>query len=279
MPTVAELRRALQELGLSDRGRKAELEARLAEPRLAKAELKPPGADGAALKTNWTCLSCESVHRCEISACPICRRSTAQQPAKRKEPAGAEAEGAAPPAKRPKAAAGKAAAATADRASLVGNKQASPAGPACLDPKANPVPAKPAAVVSILGLEKNYSRLDRVYGQLSDREQFSFDDSPGAARKGRCTEICGVDFARPLTPLPADAPFATGSAANMFAMLVWNMLEACESGSIGGDACRMADVLCAASNEALAVEAVGARFEHLFGLTLAISNHGLRVRH
>ena len=35
-------------------------------------------------------------------------------------------------------------------------------------------------------------------------------------------------------------PFTTGSITNKFCMLLWRILSACESGSVGGDACRMA---------------------------------------
>jgi hypothetical protein len=127
--------------------------------------------------------------------------------------------------------------------------------------------------VSILGLENQYQELGQVYAQLLARELSTSELIGGDVAPNT---ISGVDFAEPLDPLPDDVPLSTGSDANKFAMLVWRMFDACNSGSIGGDACRLADVLAAATNDALAKKALTPRFHHLLGLILAISNHGLR---
>ena len=126
--------------------------------------------------------------------------------------------------------------------------------------------------VSILGLEKQYQELGQVYAQLAARE-LSTSELIGIDTKPNT--ISGVDFAEPLHPLPDDMPFSTASDANKFAMLVWRMFDACDSGGIGGNACRLADVIAAAANAALAKQVLTARFHHLLGLTLAISRHGL----
>lgn len=61
-----------------------------------------------------------------------------------------------------------------------------------------------------------------------------------------------ADFARKLAPFgeaSGDIPFTHESIINRFAVFMWNMLFACESGSIGGDACRMNRVLLAALDD------------------------------
>ena len=130
--------------------------------------------------------------------------------------------------------------------------------------------------VTICGLERQYRHLNEVYLALAHREQTVLEDIDGtAAATGPCTKICGVDFEQELTPLPDDIPVCTDSDTNKFAMLCWCMLSACESGSVGGDACRMEEVLFAAADDAREQTAPGRQFEHLLGLTLAISNHGV----
>ena len=142
----------------------------------------------------------------------------------------------------------------------------------------SPVQDPPArtrlASVSILGLEKQYNRLHVVYNRLAARESTIADNIGDAddAKPAGEVSISGVDFAEPLQPLPDDYAFTTESNVNKFAMFVWKPLSACESGSIGGDACRQADVLEAAINDAMNAENL---FEHLLGLTLAITNHGI----
>ena len=142
------------------------------------------------------------------------------------------------------------------------------------------------APLSLIALEARYPELHRVYTELSDREKAGRENfgDPGPV-SGLATEIMGVDFTSPLAALPDSFPFKTGSDTNRFAMFLWKMLDACESGSVGGDACRMSSVLVAAANDSLSifevdassltVRGVGPRFEHLLGLTLAIVNHGV----
>ena len=103
----------------------------------------------------------------------------------------------------------------------------------------SPVQGSAAAGVSILGLEKRYHRLHGVYNGLLEREQSvasmlsDLDNDTAGVADGPCTRISVVDFAEELQPLPDDLPLATDSDANKFAMLVWRMLSACESGSVG----------------------------------------------
>ena len=53
------------------------------------------------------------------------------------------------------------------------------------------------------------------------------------------------------------------------------MLDASESGSIGGDACRFFDALIAAYDDIMAFHSVAAKFEHLVGWTIAVYQHGI----
>jgi len=69
-------------------------------------------------------------------------------------------------------------------------------------------------------------------------------------------------------------PWATGSTTNMFTHLVWRMLDACETGSTGGDACREGGVLGAAVTEVVNSRgAVKEQFELALGMSLAWYNH------
>ena len=129
--------------------------------------------------------------------------------------------------------------------------------------------------MSLTAVEQRYPNLYKTYTELAEREKACREGMDDAVSPGLCTKIMGVDFTTPLSPLPEDAPLKTCSDANKFAMFVWNLLDACESGSVGGDACRQWDVLAAAEDDTLAISAVGPRFEHLIGLTCATVNHGV----
>ena len=165
-----------------------------------------------------------------------------------------------------------------------GEKEAAPAADAELPaqpdgdrPSLSVSPPKDPPV-SILGLQKQYQELEKQYDVLLAHEEYmQVEVLDGEAAPHT---ISGVDFARPLAPLPNDIPLDTGSDANKFAMLVWRMLDACESGGIGGDASRLSGVLAAAVEDVLAFQSmrggVGPLFHHLLGCTLAVSNNGVR---
>ena len=75
-------------------------------------------------------------------------------------------------------------------------------------------------------------------------------------------------------------PFKAESTTYLFSVLVQNMLNACDSGSCGGNACRIETVLCAALNDTMALQYFrmndfSKSFEHLLGLTCAIQCHGV----
>eukprot|EP01043_Picozoa_sp_COSAG02_P073733 COSAG02_NODE_14459_length_1269_cov_1.141880_2_plen_341_part_01 len=134
--------------------------------------------------------------------------------------------------------------------------------------------------MSILGLQKKYRELNRVFETLASRDRSMAnllgDGSENSVpQSGPVTKINFVDFAKPLTPLPEDLALKTASDANKFAMLVWKMLDACESGGTGGDAMRQAEVMTAAANDAFNTNTPKQLFEHCLGLTFAIMNHGI----
>lgn len=145
----------------------------------------------------------------------------------------------------------------------------------------------PVAPLSLTELEENYPELFQVYKGLSDRQKMieeddsDLDEDCTADSDDRlCTEIMCVDFLEPLHP-QSGGPIKTDSVTNKFTIFVWKMLDACESGGIGGDACRQASVLAAATNDVLALVGSGsnirAGFDHLLGLTAAISAHGAEM--
>jgi hypothetical protein len=134
-------------------------------------------------------------------------------------------------------------------------------------------PASIAPLIKTAMWNLRYTELHQAYDMLADRYKDcmeSYDGTP--LPPGPLTKINRVDFAKPLGPLPESVPLKADSDANRFGVFVWGLLDACESGSIGGDACRMSTVLAAAVDDALDFRSKGDKFNHLLGLTLAIRN-------
>lgn len=127
-------------------------------------------------------------------------------------------------------------------------------------------------------VQERYPRLFRQYGFLSEREKSSPDDIANGdpVPDGLCTTIFFQDFAAPLQRDHDESnPVKTESDANKFGMFLLKMLRACESGSVGGDACRLRDIMYAAVEDILVIPSDNKRFEHLLGFTMAVSSHGL----
>ena len=117
-------------------------------------------------------------------------------------------------------------------------------------------------LIKTKGWESHYPDLAAAFQELRDREEGWREDCDGGW-------INSIDFNKPLqnsARLPEEI--------NRFAVFVWQMLGACESGSVGGDACRQSGVLAAAVSDALDFRTKGGRFQHLLGVCLAILNHG-----
>jgi len=136
--------------------------------------------------------------------------------------------------------------------------------------------SQPVPPLSLDTVKLRYPRLYREYNFFSDREKEGNSDAAVSNANGLCTTISFVDFTKPLED-HGDCPMKTESDANKFCMFVWKILNACESGSIGGDACRQFDVLNNALDDSLAMHSIAARFEHLLGWTAAATNHGLHA--
>jgi len=69
----------------------------------------------------------------------------------------------------------------------------------------------------------------------------------------------------------------TTSDANKFSIFILKCLQACESGSVGGDACRQYELLHAALLDTRNLPTAAARFEHLLGWTAAVNTHQLQA--
>jgi len=143
----------------------------------------------------------------------------------------------------------------------------------------SPQPVVPPLTLS--AVKVRYPRLFREYAFLSNREKESMADVGDTdlvvdPATGHCTVISYTDFTKPLED-NGDCPMTTESDANKFCIFLWKLLNVCESGSIGGDACRQFDVLNCALDDTLAMPSAKAKFEHLLGWTAASTNHGLHA--
>ena len=137
--------------------------------------------------------------------------------------------------------------------------------------------------LSLDDLEARYPNVFRVYVNLSDREkstrdclldlQDDEDEESNVNDKGLCTKITGVDFTRPIHE--NNLSMHLSDDAYKYTIFLWKLLSACESGSIGGEACRMYQVLCAALDDAVSTKTDKERFERMMAWTIAASSHGL----
>jgi len=120
----------------------------------------------------------------------------------------------------------------------------------------------PVAVVAPLTLstvKNRYPRLFREYTALSDRESEACDDLDLGTRSrrpkdkvtGLYTTINYRNFTEKLQANPVDIPFKTESEGNKYFHFVHRMLSASETGSCGGDAARLLQILEAALEGAL----------------------------
>jgi hypothetical protein len=140
---------------------------------------------------------------------------------------------------------------------------------------------QPIAPLPLSTVKARLPRLFRQYTFLSDREKDFNDDmgeekSPIDVDTGCCTTIMSTDFTETLVDRDhTGQAMKSASDANKFSMFLWKMLNASESGSIGGDACRQYDILSNALVDTKAMRPVAEKFEHLLGWTGAVANHGI----
>jgi hypothetical protein len=131
--------------------------------------------------------------------------------------------------------------------------------------------------LSLTTVKARYPNLYRTFSYLSSRELESNDNcnvarSPVDAATGLATTIMFVDFTQPLGD-NTGSPMKSESDANKFCIFLWKMLDASESGSIGGDACRFFDALYAAYKDIMTMNSTAAKFGHLLGWVIAVVNH------
>lgn len=143
--------------------------------------------------------------------------------------------------------------------------------------KTDNTPSPPLDIVAKRNHYQHYPNLFREYTHLSDRQKEILQALKSTVPDGYCSQINGADFAQALCPFERDldVPFPHDGIVNKFATFMLNMLNACESGGVGGDACRMDAVLRAAVNDVVVMPYNQQFIEHLLGLTLAIKWHGL----
>ena len=158
-------------------------------------------------------------------------------------------------------------------------------------------PATPLNIWNDTSVQEYFSNLYIEYINLSNRMMdivTSLNDPVNhpIPKEGYCTKIMEVDFTTELQPFTEDekrdVPFDNDSYINRFAVFMGKMFKACETGSIGGDACRMENVLCAAAEDIFdetrfifegkkrkPLKSDQDRIEHLIGLVIACVRHEL----
>ena len=154
---------------------------------------------------------------------------------------------------------------------------------AAAPPAAKAAPKATAPPLSLTTLKERHPNLYQAYSNISAREidtdGFCSDLRPSAPidpATGLATTIMMVDFTEPLEDVGSKAPYKTDSAVNKMAIFLWKMLSASESGSIGGDACRLYDALYAAYLDIADYSSpTTGRFELLMGWTMAVVSHGI----
>eukprot|EP00578_Thalassiosira_sp_NH16_P031168 CAMPEP_0181080700 /NCGR_PEP_ID=MMETSP1071-20121207/2707_1 /TAXON_ID=35127 /ORGANISM="Thalassiosira sp., Strain NH16" /LENGTH=325 /DNA_ID=CAMNT_0023162195 /DNA_START=97 /DNA_END=1074 /DNA_ORIENTATION=- len=155
-------------------------------------------------------------------------------------------------------------------------------------------PATPLEIYSDTSVQEYFPYLHKEYIKLSNRSM-NIPGHPVPKKEGEhCTTIMDANFTLPLAPFGDDEkpkiPFDNNSWINQFHVFMMNMFQACESGSIGGDSCRMEDVLCAAAEDIFMqdeymfagmrptyVKSAQERIEHLLGLTMAMVRHEMHA--
>ena len=152
-------------------------------------------------------------------------------------------------------------------------------------------PLQNVAPLSFDELKISYPNTYRQFVLLSDREKSMADDWLDDSDKEEatadsehnnnnnnndlCTTITSVDFLEPLYENQNSKHLS--EKAYSFMMFLWKMLDACESGSIGGEACRMMLTLTAALEdiETLGNNNDGHHHHFLLAWTIATVHHGI----
>lgn len=127
------------------------------------------------------------------------------------------------------------------------------------------------APLSLSTVKSRYQQLFCEYKKLEDREKQLKEEIGESITPGW---IACTNFNEALDD-NSNSAMKTNSDANKFCMFLWKCLEASETGSISGDACRQFDILNSALDDTLSLSGTATKFEHLLGWTSAATNHGL----
>jgi len=128
------------------------------------------------------------------------------------------------------------------------------------------------APLSLSTVQSRYPQLFCEYKKLEDREKQLKEEIGESITPGW---IACTNFNETLDDNGSNSAMKTNSDANKFCMFLWKCLEASETGSISGDACRQFDILNSAIDDTLSLSGTVNKFEHLLGWTAAATNHGL----
>jgi len=128
------------------------------------------------------------------------------------------------------------------------------------------------APLSLSTVKSRYPQLFCEYKKLEDREKEIKEDIGESVTQGW---IACTNFNEALDDNGSNSAMKTNSDANKLCMFLWKCLEASETGSISGDACRQFDILNSAIDDTLSLSSTANKFEHLLGWTAAATNHGL----
>ena len=105
------------------------------------------------------------------------------------------------------------------------------------------------APLSLSTVKSRYPQLFCEYKKLEDREKQLKEDIGESVTPGW---IACTNFNETLDDNGSNS-MKTNSDANKFCMFLWKCLEASETGSISGDACRQFDILYAAFDDILSI--------------------------
>ena len=121
------------------------------------------------------------------------------------------------------------------------------------------------APLSLSTVKSRYQQLFCEYKKLEDREKQLKEEIGESITPGW---IACTNFNEALDD-NSNSAMKTNSDANKFCMFLWKCLEASETGSISGDACRQFDILNSALDDTLSLSSTATKFEHLLGWTSA----------
>ena len=128
------------------------------------------------------------------------------------------------------------------------------------------------APLSLSTVKSRYPQLFCEYKKLEDREKQLKEEIGESTTPGW---IACTNFNEALDDNGPQSAMKTNSDANKFCMFLWKCLEASETSSISGDACRQFNIMYSALDDTLSLSGTANKFEHLLGWTAAATNHGL----